>query len=62
MIRDWFEANEPLLQQEAQFVEWREELISLRTGVSETFDGRIQSLLLKLDCKFTRVGVITELV
>ena len=54
-IRSWFDRNTPLAPSETEFVEWREELISLTSGVSETFDGRIQSFLAKIDCKLTRV-------
>ena len=46
-VYDWLNHYQPLDLEEGKYIQWREELVSLRSGDSDTFNGRIQSLLVK---------------
>ncbi|KAL9089565.1 MAG: hypothetical protein Q9159_002443 [Coniocarpon cinnabarinum] len=53
-VRRWFAACKPLTLEEYEYIKWREELVSLRTGESETFQGRVEAILIKFDCRLIR--------
>lgn len=54
-VRNWFHNNNPLGIPDADYIKRHEELISLRYGESETFEGRIQWWLYKLKCRAVKV-------
>ncbi|KAF2839380.1 hypothetical protein M501DRAFT_974670 [Patellaria atrata CBS 101060] len=56
-IRNWICKNKPLIERDQEFVKRREDVLSLHSGREWSgFDGAIESLLLKLDCKLIRVS------
>lgn len=49
-VRNWFQNNEPIIQQEMSFVRCKEDLVSLRTGREYAgFDSLVERCLSRLD-------------
>lgn len=55
-VRNWFRMTQPLVQKEQEFLRHKEELLTLSTGREWCgFDGFVESILKKLDCKLIQV-------
>ena len=55
-LRTYFTSNNPLYDEDAEYVMHREDLVTMRVGESPSFEGRVESLLLKLDSRVIRVS------
>ena len=55
-MRTWFYNEKPLIEAEQEFIKRKEDIITLRLGREWAgFDGLIESMLRKLDCRLIRV-------
>ena len=55
-VRDWMWIKQPLVKKEQAFIRHKEDVLTLHSGREWCgFDGYVESLLLKLDCRFVRV-------
>jgi len=58
-VRTWLHNLRPIVEQEESYIELREDILSLRHGREWAgFDGMIESLLHKLNCKLIRVRTL----
>lgn len=54
-VRTWFYNEKPLVEAEQEFIQRKEDIVTLRLGREWAgFDGLIESMLRKLDCKLIR--------
>ena len=59
-VRTWLHNLRPIVEQEEGYIELREDIVSLRHGREWAgFDGMIESLLHKLNCKLIRVRTLS---
>jgi len=59
-VRTWLHNLRPIVEQEESYIELREDILSLRHGREWAgFDGIIESLLHKLNCKLIRVRTLS---
>ena len=55
-MRAWFHNVRPIVEAEEEYIDCREDMVSLRHGREWAgFDGMIESLLHKLNCELIRV-------
>lgn len=56
-VRNWFRNAAPLVEKEQAFIRHKEDLFTLNSGREWCgFDGLIESMLLKLDCRLVQVN------
>jgi hypothetical protein len=61
-VRNWIWNLKPVVEKEQAFIKYKEDIITLHSGREWSgFDGFIESLLLKLDCRLIRVGLLVPL-
>ncbi|KAH7073368.1 hypothetical protein FB567DRAFT_454189 [Paraphoma chrysanthemicola] len=54
-VRGWFNNIAPLVDEEQEYILWKEDIVTLRHGREwASFDGLVESLLHKLDCRVIR--------
>lgn len=55
-VRHWIANENPLVPREQEFVQWREDIVTLRHGRECTgFDSLVEAVLQKMNCKLIRV-------
>ena len=58
-VKNWIWNLKPLVGQEQAFINHKEDIITLHNGREWSwFDGLVELLLLKLDCKLVRVSCL----
>ena len=56
-MRYWFKNKAPLVEREQKFIKQKEDLVSVSSAREwGMFDGFVESLLLKVDCKLVQVS------
>jgi polyphosphate kinase 2 (PPK2 family) len=56
-VSNWISNSKPLVDKEQRFIKHKEDLVTLNNGREWSgFDGLIESILLKLDCRLVRVS------
>jgi hypothetical protein len=56
-VRNWFHNVSPLVDEEQEYILWKEDIVTLRHGREwANFDGIVEELLHKVDCRLIRVS------
>lgn len=60
-VRNWFHNVAPLVADEQEYIMWKEDILTLRYGREwASFDGLIEQMLHKIDCRLIRWLFCTE--
>lgn len=56
-VRHWFHNTAPLVDEEQEYILWKEDIVTLRHGREWAgFDGWVEEILHKIDCPLVRVS------
>jgi hypothetical protein len=57
-VRNWFHNVAPLVDEEQEYILWKEDVLTLRHGREwASFDGLVEACLHKINCRLIRVSV-----
>jgi hypothetical protein len=57
-VRNWFDNQQPLIGKEREYIECKEDLVTLRNGREcASFDSWVENAVQKLNCRVAKVRV-----
>jgi hypothetical protein len=60
-VQNWHEQVAPLVGEDQEFLLWKEDILTLRHGREwASFDGLIEEMLHKIDCRLVRVSFVHQ--
>jgi hypothetical protein len=60
-VRNWFNNIAPLIDEEQEYILWKEDIVTLRHGREWAgFDGMVEAMLHKMDCPLIQVSIFSR--